>query len=453
MAFNLPLPSIQDVSVQHQMAGLNALQKQNLENRYYGPAQAANIAAKTTYAQYQPAQILGQVLANPLAWQNMDPKVLAGLVQQYGNRLAHPPSIQSMMPDVGGGAGNGLLGMLLNRIGNGGQQSQNPMAQGGMGSGGMPQATGGGPVPQDGTGNALDTGGAGATDSSGNALLNPPSGGNSSGIPDTTANRIAGRYNSNRPGGINAFTTAGAQATGLATTATTEAANQANQYKAMIDDSSQAAEQGQNVLNLLDKAQESYPRLKNWEKGPVFGRLPAVTTAASDTDRATAGIADSVARAQQTGHITQGDRVTYQSIKADRSQPGDSFRHQVDFMRGMNERIQEKPAFLERAQEMGLNPAQANSVWTYYIHQRPFYDAKNNRINQGNINSWEKFLSPQKINEALRPSLRKNSQPAGQASASSNSMQRVRSPKGRVASGSPANIARFLKDHPDWQRA
>ncbi len=381
------------------LKGLNALQKSNLENQYYGPTQQANIASKSTYARYLPAQILGQVLANPIAWQTMPKEQLQALVAQYGNAMANPPSLQSLSGQPT--QQTSPFAMLMNKLQGNNQPSQNALTQ--------PPIAGGGPSP--GTGNALvQPTEFGANNRMSDAEVNHIANFGNGSLPNTAINRIAPTLQGDAAyGGINPMTANKAQAAGLEATATGEAAAQTDLWKETQKNANSAAEQAQANLNLLDKLEESYGKLNRFEKGPIAGKIPAFSEAASDVDKAQAGLADSVARAQQEGHITQADRATYGSMKPSRDQPGNAFKHQILFNRGMNERVQEKPAFLQAAQEHMLNPTQTAALWTAYISQRPFYNAKKNEINEKNLGSWEDFFTPKKFKEAMSPKARKES--------------------------------------------
>lgn len=392
MAFNLPLTNPLAVTIPAQAKGIEDLLLAKQQNKYYGPSQEANIASKSTYAQYLPSQILGQVLANPLVWQTMDPQQLKSLTNQYANSLRNPPSLRQMIPSLNSGSSDGLLGLLLDKL-SGRQSEQQP----GYGNNIFGQeeefpiqnALKATPIEQ-GIGNNQ------------NAVALP----SNVNLPNTLVNRTAPGYRIGS-GGINPLTTAKAQAAGLETSATSEAGNQASQWKDLTSHASENSEQAVQNEAIIDKLEESYSHLKSYEKGPVLGKLPAFSEAASDVDKGQAALADAVARAQQSGHITQADRATYGSMKPTRDQPGKAFEHQLLFNRGMNRRIQEKPAFLQAAANAGLNPTEASAVWTYYIHSRPFYNPKENKINDKNLNSWEDFLTPQKVREAFSPSARK----------------------------------------------
>ncbi len=140
MALNIPSVPYEPSPILSAMGRQNALTKSALENQYYGPAQQADIASKTTYARYLPAQIQAEVLANPNAWAVMGKPQLESLGQQFSNNITNPPSVQSLSGGIP--PGNGLLSLLFNKFMNGNQgqgQAQgnpmqgSPMTQGGNG--------------------------------------------------------------------------------------------------------------------------------------------------------------------------------------------------------------------------------------------------------------------------------------------------------------------------------
>lgn len=426
------------------MRGANALTKSNLENMYYGPTQEANIASKNTYARYLPAQILGQVLANPLAWQTMDKNVLKQLTNQYASALANPPSIESLSNTKN--MKFGLLGMLGDIFSNLKKGNQNALKT-------IPQENQ--QQQQNAFTNTPNSGEFGANNKMSDdevskfvANLQDQQQQNqqpTSSFPTSTINRASDAPGNKMPGsfgGENPAAIQSAKTKAIETTATTEAQKQADASAKLEEQANEAASAADNNLNLLDKLKSTATKLKWYEKGPIFGKLPGVTTEASDFDKAQSALADSVARAQQTGHITGIDRSTYNSMKPERSQPGEALKHQIDFNEGMNLRIKTKPAFLLKAAELGLNPTQKEAVWNYFIRSRPFYNSKSNTINHKNIDSWENFLTPQKIAEALNPSARPKSQ-----SAKTNVVE-VRTPDGNIWPIDKKHLKKVLKDYP-----
>jgi len=86
------------------------------------------------------------------------------------------------------------------------------------------------------------------------------------------------------------------------------------------------------------------------------------------------------------------------------------FKCIVEYEKSLNDRLQEYPAFSQRAQLAGLTPAQADAVWIRYANERPFYDIKNKKILSDNMGTWENYLTPDSIQQTFSPSYRKQMQ-------------------------------------------
>lgn len=369
--------------------GANALTKGQLENQYYAPLSQANIASKSTYARYLPAQILGQVLSNPLTWQTMPKEQLQNLTQQYSNAISNPPSLEKLANQPT--TGHGLLDILFNKLNSPKEQQSIPISQN--------------QINQQHYQIQNPEIGKNITSMNPSYDVASPQGN----LPSSTISRVAPNVKlPNAFGGINPITAQQAQAKALETTATGEAKAQTAQWKEIQDSTNNESQGAQNNLNYLDELKNLYPKLKYYEKGPVFGKLPAVTNVSSQIDVASNGLANAVARAQQQGHITQNDRASYSGMKPSRGMNEEAFNNLVNFNEGMNKRILERPAFNNAAQQFNLNPTQAQAVWSYYASEKPFYDSKNNKINNENLGTWEEFLSPQRISEALSPRVQKS---------------------------------------------
>lgn len=386
MFSQIPLPSIDNIDVNAIRQRRLASNKNALENEYFGPTQEANIASKTTYARYLPSQILGQVLSNPLVWQTMDKEQLHALTEQYTQSLTNPPDIESL---TGIKHSKGIFPMLMDFFNGKSNENKNAFAE--------PKTfENKNPMSQEMSPNISQNN---------NPINNGlPSGG----LPNTTINRVAPNYKSpGAYGGINPTTVQGAQAKGLETTATSEAASQTSDWSNITKRDSQLANSARQNLNYLDKLAVTQPKLKSYEKGRFAGSFPAFSDAATEFDTYANALANSVAAANEEGHITDAARNTYFSMKPNRTNPDLAFKNLVKFNQGMNARILELPAFNNAAKQLGLEPGQAQSVWTYYSTKKPFYDAKSNKVLDKNLGTWEDFLTERKIVEALSPKLQK----------------------------------------------
>ena len=245
-------------------------------------------------------------------------------------------------------------------------------------------------------------------------------------------------------GGVNPATSAKAVAAGLETGITGEAQVQNKMWEQRHTDDAQEAINSQKVDDLVGEFSNAYDRTNKYQKGPITGSIPPWFSEAADTaDRASAGMADAVARAQQQGHITQGDRATYSSMKLSRSMRPETKANAEAFITGMNERVQERAVFNVAAQKKGLTTQEANAVWLNYIKNNPFYSKDKHALIQKNFNRWPEYLTDKKIQESLNPTSGDKKSPSSDVK-----MFQIYSPTGQlVATGSQEAAAKFLKDH------
>ena len=93
--------------------------------------------------------------------------------------------------------------------------------------------------------------------------------------------------------------------------------------------------------------------------------------------------------------------ATFGTIKPDRTLNPDAMNQASDFLEGASRRSQERADFNNKAANLGLTAPQANLIWTKYINDRPFYDAKNKSLNEKNLGSWRDYLQTDKMNSIL----------------------------------------------------
>ncbi|HLX54285.1 MAG TPA: hypothetical protein VKR58_10105, partial [Aquella sp.] len=337
-----------------------------------------------------------QALSNPVLWAAaannpaMQQQLIGLMSKMPGTASGQTNNLPS--PPAQGGIGNSLLGMLVNKI-TGNSSSPNPINNSLANSPSVSQ------MPAT---NAMNQ-----TTGPSTPAVNPTPSTQPNTIPDSTIQRTAA---GNPLNGVNPVTISNAQAAALNATATNEAQNQQSQWKERQDLGNNAATSAQNNINYLNKLKSSYPNLGWYERGYPFGAFPGVTQAANDVDTASSAMADSVARANQEGHITNSDRNIYSTMKPSRTQSTGGFNDAVTFNMGMNQRLLEVPQFNIAAQNAGLTPSQAQAVWTYYSRKEPFYDSKKNEIINDNLGKWEDYLTPDKVKEALSPKQQKLSE-------------------------------------------
>lgn len=222
-----------------------------------------------------------------------------------------------------------------------------------------------------------------------------------------TYNRAVG----NLPGGVygannpSAITSAGEAA--LKTQTTEEAKNISDQWQKRQDDINEQVNGAQEMSRQLDKLVDARQRLSKYEKGPGLGSLPGVTSAAQDADIAISNLVAARLKAWQSSRITNMDIGFGQMLKPGRYMTDPSFNNEVNYEKGLSERLQEYPPFSQVAQSSGLTPAQADAVWARYANEKPFYDPKSKKILPVNLGQWETYLTPESLQETFSPSFKK----------------------------------------------
>lgn len=401
----LPLPKVvSDVSpgggVVTSMQGQNALTKSALENQYYGPSQQADIASKTTYARYLPAQIIGQVLSNPLAWQTMDKGQLQALVSQYANSVSNPPSIASLS---GGQPSGGLISMLINRA-RGNQQPNNSMQNMPMGQNGnglMPPSNGGSGMP-----NQIPP--------------QQPIGQNGSpssvGGYSTPATRQAGSLtNPGSMGGLNPVAGAGAQQKGLETAVTGQTQAATNQWETGQTQSAQRATDANNLINTAKAFHTSYKGAAY--RGARYGSLPSqgvfVPPTASGKDLSQEQLADRYANQMavaltgmnEPGHATDSTRSLFANLKMNRALDEGAEDKMYHSTLATAERWKEEQDFYNyiRSKNPDVTKPEADSLFNSYNTQMPPYNFETLNPLPKNKGKWKLYATPEAVS-----SLRQN---------------------------------------------
>lgn len=436
-----PFSQVPGGGVNTAMRGINETVKSNLENAYYGPIHEAEIAAKNTYARYLPAQTLATIISQPNFW-TQPKEVVDSIVGQYRNAIANPPTVQSL--SGGNPVGGGLLNMFLQKIGltnnpfanNQNQPNNNPMNSPSnvsnapsSGPSGRPAAIETLPGPEQPTqkderlaayiaeGNDRNTPippdwqPKSATQGTPPAVNIPAApGGTAKGVPATSVERIAANQGAGDTsyGGINPQSIATAQAAGLSARASGEAGAQVEQQKVMESRDIDAAKAANDTNQLLIKASDLHAQIPQWQRGKLGGNLPALNDKADELDATIEGIVANMTIQQSNGNVTNDGRALARASKTSRSMTDDAFKHLIEYNRGMNDRVLEKPAFNQIFAEKGYTPAQTETLWLYYQSTKPFYDNKTHTKDSVNIGSWDKLYSdPRNIQAAFSPSAAK----------------------------------------------
>jgi hypothetical protein len=397
--FQIPLPNPGKAGFFHE--AMNALsedslnrKKQQIENQYLGAEKQAEISSKSTYAKYLPAQIMSTMMGTPAFWaaaQN-NPDMWNNMQKLMMNSIDNP-----QLPQVKPQQDSNILNALLGKLGIGGQgDSSNAMAQGPSSS---PMMSGGNvsnALSQMGTAIPTTPDNMNALKAAlqGNATTPQASTPITTGLPPLP-------MPSNVPPmakpGVNPFTEQQAGAAALKSGATTQAEIIPKQWEAQQKDSAQQGIDSQNTLNDLDRFSTAYDELSKYEKGFGRGSLPHVTSNAQIADQAANDLMASMLRAWHNRQITNQDLKFGQTLKVSRNLNPEAKQQMTDFFTGQSQRGQEKLAFDNAAQTLGLTVPQANILWIKYIHDKPFFDIKSKTLNDKNLNTWPNFLSQENI--------------------------------------------------------
>jgi hypothetical protein len=425
----LPLPRVvSDVGpggpLVTSMRGANALlndiygnQIKESEAQYAPWTNYANNASKMAYAQFVGPQAIAGMLNNPNARGMFTPEQYNQLASAFAQQVG-PGNALGNMP-VPGGRNQGLINHLLQRIGVISPDNVQPIPQ--QFSQGMPMPSGGvpGEIPSpSGYGTApmsderaspqmvadiAEHGNAGyggtPLSSSPNSLVgaSPSYNRQSNAFPE-------GTYGAASPGAIQQAGEAGFKAQ-------TEAEGKAiaDQWKNRQDEIRDEAKSSSGALNNIKRMKANYPYLKqNLETGPIQGQIKAFSGPAQDFDLAANDLMINKLKSWQANRVTNMDVQLAPSMKPGRYMNKEEFNRAADYEEAMQKRSQEYQPFALAAQKKGLLPAQADAIWMRYVNERPFYDYDNKKISHKNLQSWEDYLTPNKMQETFSPQFAQN---------------------------------------------
>lgn len=405
----------------------NALTKSNLENQYYGPTQMADIAAKNVYAQYLPAQMLGQMLSNPYVWQTMDKNVLNNLVKQYGQTLSNPPSIQSLsgMPNNGGGWASALWNKITGNSGANGAGSSNPLSPQGMPSaGGGVSGGGGNGYQQFGANNRSPNAEIGQIADQGNNSFNQPTpsppvsssnGANAlTGVPvgyNTPGTRqAAGLTNPGSFGGNNPIAAAQTQQDVMKTAATGQTQAATDQWKALQDKAAASATLNNNLVNSANGFHDAYGKSSytgaRWGSLPSSGLFVAPSKLGGSmgpeqlADRYSDNMATTLAPNVISGHITDASRSLVSRLKLARSLEPDAEKAMYGSITSTGQRLKNEQDFYNqiRQQNPDVLPSEAEGLWSSFNNHFPPYDYKDGTPAPQNNPRWKQYATPEALN-------------------------------------------------------
>jgi len=400
----LPLPKlVYDVEpgggLVTSMRGINALQKSNIENKYLPYNKYADALSKIAYSQTSPANALAQFMSGPAA-ASLSREQTQALATQMQKSLSGPNYMSMLPPPNSGTFGSGLAELAKRGV----NYLQDKF---------MPSSDNSVLAPP--TNNPSQEYGAVNQATPEYVQQVSMNGNGSSPLPPASPSK-GGRFASqagalNLPGtqgGNTPSAAAKAQEAGLNTGVTGEVAAQVAQQKAMQDIDNANANEAIDQLNLLDKVENVHKRIPFWQRGVVGGKVPAIESNRQEFDASMAQIVSSITKQQGNGNVTNEGRSLARESKFPADLNDQAFDHLIQYSKGMNERIKEKPAFNKAFADIGKTPEETRILWQYYQSMKPFYDNKKHTVNNDNLRSWDKFYSSQdKINSAFNPSAQK----------------------------------------------
>lgn len=420
----LPLPQVvantgPGGGVVTSMRGSNALSTDMLNNMIKG-SQAdyapwtnyANAASKIAYSQFVGPQSIANILNSPNTRGMFSPDEYKNLLNAYSRQVSSPSNAMGNLPQPGASRGNGLLGMIVNKLTGGGEADGQSEPQNALS---MPSDS----MPSDNV-NPMAGPAAQPVSNTGTGITNPLGIGSTQpgALPGSTPtyNRNAGVLGAGTYGASSpqAVTEAGEE--GLKAQSAAEGKTITDQWKERQDDIKDQVAGAQEMTRQLDKLDDARSRLKKvniagidipLESGAIAGRLPGLSDAAQDSDIALNNLVAARLKAWQTSKITNMDLGFGKGLKPGRYMNDAAYNNEVNYEHGLSDRTQEYPAFAAVAQSKGLLPSQADTIWARYANEKPFYDPKSKRVLDQNLEKWEDYLTPESMQETFSPSFRK----------------------------------------------
>jgi len=418
----LPLPKVvADTApgggVVTSMRGSNALSNDMLQNVIKG-AEAdyapytnyANAASKIAYSQFVGPQSIANILNNPNSRGMMTKDQYNNLLNAYSRQISSPTNAMASLPVPGASRGNGLLGMIINKLSGGGNaptdtQNEPAMAPESMGSG-NPMAEPMAPTAP------IDNSVGGATNPFSTGANQP------SALPGSapTYNRNANALGTGTMGAASPQAVTNAGEAGLKSQSEAEGKAITEQWQQRQDEARESVSGAQEMTRQLEKLDDARSRLKRvniagidipLESGAIAGRLPGFSDAAQDSDLALNNLVAARLKAWQTGKVTNMDLGFGKGLKPGRFMNDAAYNNEVNYEHGLSDRMQEYPAYLAKVQQLGLLPVQSDAIWARYVNEKPFYDPQKKEVLDKNLGTWESYLTPESVQETFSPSFRK----------------------------------------------
>jgi hypothetical protein len=177
------------------------------------------------------------------------------------------------------------------------------------------------------------------------------------------------------------------------------AKKQADEKQKLQNDAVAIGKQSDEADLYLEQFKENYDRAGN--KGPYKGWLPALSGPEQLVDTAAKNLQVAFAKSAFPGRVTNVDVKLAGEIKPNRALAPEAANQLYMALKERGERHREYGEFIDTANQMGLTPGQATSLFSRYEKDFPTYDFKNKTAITNNRGKWNEYLTPEAI-EAVR---------------------------------------------------
>ena len=172
-------------------------------------------------------------------------------------------------------------------------------------------------------------------------------------------------------------------------------------YSQELKSANEGARDAIQMKNLIDQFQSAYSKLEN--KGPVLGRLPAVTSEQQIADNAAQNMQQMMVKLMKTNRMTNYELQFAGNLKLNRAMKPQTVKEVGDFLKAKSERLTEEPKFINAAKNKGLSAEDAKVLWNEYENERPVYNFENRKINKDNLNKSGEYLTPEALAKINNP--------------------------------------------------
>lgn len=381
-----------DPAVKQQFLQNKLLQAQDegkrIENQLFAPKTMAEIASKSMYAQSQPAMTYAKLLENQALMSGLPEEQLRQIQQgaiqslnflpRSGVNSVSPYSLSNQSPI---GNNSNVFNQLKNMYGERGAQQiinnlQSPEDLQNFGI--SPEDTGPGSVQ---------------------------TGGNDRPIlaaPTSQAKVLAELRQPGSRGGTNPASAAETEKK----IATAFGEKQAQKEAEAMYDYKKEAQAGLSAARDMEKEIKNfdywYGKTNQLQKGPVGGRLPAVTGAAQETDRAQKRLGIAVVALGKFGQLSKSEGEWAQTLDVGREMSQEARQDVLKAAPLFSERLKNKVPFINviTSKNPDIQQSEVEALWSSYMDQFPVFDPQTRQTYPENLDKWTDFTSPDAVYEA-----------------------------------------------------